>query len=170
MEYDIDTIMNRLGDLDPKMLEDAIRSMALEFGREKVAGHVARAMNRNIVIDGPGIRKFVSERLSGMPESDIIGLAADYDMNTPEGLKEVSSQLITEDIVDNFADVLVDLVSLGRDSDVRTCIDSIVEAVRTTDCPLTRMAGDYVQTYTDYLEACLAENDPLKAFIEEAED
>ena len=170
MEYDTDTIMNRLGELDPKMLEDAIRTMALEFGREKVAGHVAKAIDRNLVIDGPAIRKFVSDRLASMPESDIIGLASDYNMNTPDGLKEISSQLITEDIVDNFADVLVDLVSIGRDSDVRICINSIVEAVRTTDCPLTRFAGDYVDTYTKFLEDCLAENDPLKAFIEEVKD
>ncbi len=170
MEYDTDTIMNRLGDLDPKMLEDAIRTMALEFGREKVAGHVAKAINRNVVIDGPEIRRYVSERLSGMPESDILGLASDYNMNTPEGIKEIASQLMTEDIVDNFADVLVDLVSIGRDSDVRVCIGSIVEAVRTTDCALTRLAGDYVETYTKYLEDCLAENDPLKAFIEEVSD
>ncbi len=170
MEYDTDTIMNRLPDLDPKILEDAIRTMALEFGRDKVAGHVAKAINRNLVIDGTEIGKYVTERLTGMPESDILGLASDYDMNTPEGIKEIASQLITEDIVDNFADVLVDLISIGRDSDVRICIGSITDALRTADCPLTRLAGDYVETYARYLEDCLAENDPLKAFIEEVSD
>ena len=167
MEYDTDTIMNRVGELDPKIIEDAVRSMALEFGREKVAGHIARAMNRNLVIDGPEILKYVSGRLSGLKENDLIGLAKDYDMNDPEGLKEIASQLITEDIVDAFADVLVDLVSLGRDNYVRICIGSITDALRTTDCPLTRYAGDYVETYASFLEECLADNDPLKAFIEE---
>ena len=38
---------------------------------------------------------------------------------------------------------------------------------RETECPLTQAAGDYVRTYTDYLEKCLEENDPLKAFIQE---
>ena len=60
MEFDTDTVMNRIRDLDPAILEDAIRTMSLEFGREKVAGHIARSMDRNIVIDGPGIERYVS--------------------------------------------------------------------------------------------------------------
>ena len=170
MEYDIDTIMNRLGQLDTKMLEDALRSLASEIGKDKVAEHVARSIGRNIVIDAPSIENYISGRLNGLKEEDIIGLASDYDMNTPEGLKEIASQLLTEDIVDCFADTLVDLISIGRDSDVRICIGAIVSAVRKTECPLTRMAGDYVKTYTEYLEQCLAENDPLKAFIEVEEN
>jgi hypothetical protein len=167
MEFDTDTVMNRIRDLDPAILEDAIRTMSLEFGREKVAGHIARSMDRNIVIDGPGIERYMSERLSGVSEDDIKGLASDYHMDTPEGMKEIASQLITEDVVDSFADVLVDLVSIGRDSDVKVCIESIVRAVRGTECPLTGYAGDYVSTYTDYLLKCLEERDPLKAFIQE---
>jgi hypothetical protein len=167
MEFDTDTVMNRIRDLDPAILEDDIRTMSLEFGSEKVAGHIARSMDRNIVIDGPGIERYVSERLNGVSEDDIRGLASDYQMDTPEGMKEIASQLITEDVVDSFADVLVDLVSIGRDSDVKVCIESIVRAVRGTECPLTKYAGDYVSTYTDYLLKCLEEKDPLKAFIQE---
>lgn len=167
MEYDTDTIMNRLSGLDPKVLEDALRTLSLEYGREKVAGHVARAIDRNVVIDGPGIRKYVEERLRGVSEDELKGLASDYGMDTDEGLKEIASQLITEDIVDSFADVLVDLVSIGRDEDVKVCVESIVEALRGTDCTLTGYAGDYVGTYSDYLLRCLNENDPLKAFIQE---
>ena len=167
MDFDIDTVMNRVGDLDPKILEDAIRTMSLEFGREKVAGHIARAIDRNLVIDGPGIERYVAERLKGVSEDDLKGLASDYQMDSPDGLKEIASQLITEDVVDSFADVLVDLVSIGRDSDVKVCIESIVKALKDTDCPLTSHAGDYVDTYSDYLIKCLEDNDPLKAFIEE---
>ena len=166
-DYDTDAVMARIGLTDPKVLEDALRSLALEFGRDKVARHIARSIDRNITIDGPQIERFVSERLSSLAMTDIEGLAHDYDMDTPEGKKEIASQLITEDVVDSFADVLVDLVAIGRDGDVRTCIGSIVKAIRETDCPLTQLAGDYVSEYTGYLEKCLEENDPLKAFIQE---
>lgn len=167
MEYDIDTIMSRIGQTDPSILEAALRSMASEIGRDKVASHVARAINESIVIDGPKIAAFVSERLSGIGEEELEGLASDYDMNTPEGLKEIASQLITEDVVDSFADILVDLVSIGRDSDVKVCVESIASALRDTRCTLTSAAGDYVETYSSYLLECLEEGDPLKAFIEE---
>ena len=166
-DYDTDAVMARIGLTDPKILEDALRSLALEFGREKVAKHIARSIDRNITIDGPQIETFVSDRLSSLSADDIEGLAHDYDMDTPEGKKEIASQLITEDVVDSFADVLVDLVAIGRDEDVRICIGSIVKALRETDCPLTSFAGDYVEEYSGYLESCLAENDPLKAFIQE---
>ena len=166
-DYDTDAVMNRIGMTDPKVLEDALRSLALEYGRDNIARHIARSIDRNIVIDGPGIVKYVSERISGVSQSDLDGLAHDYDMDTLEGKKEIASQLITEDVVDGFAEVLVDLVAIGRDEDVRICIGSIVAAVRGTDCPLTQAAGDYVRTYTEYLEKCLEENDPLKAFIQE---
>ena len=162
--------MARIGQTDPKVLEDALRSLALEFGRDKVAKHIARSIDRNIDIDGPSIEKYVSGRLTGVNQSDLDGLAHDYDMDTPEGRKEIASQLITEDIVDGFAEVLVDLVAIGRDEDVRICIGSIVSALRGTKCPLTDAAGDYVGTYTKYLEDCLAENDPLKAFIQEDQE
>ena len=166
-DYDTDAVMNRIGLTDPKVLEDALRSLAMEYGRDNVARHIARSIDRNIVIDGPGISKYVSERISGVSQSDLDGLAHDYDMDSPEGKKEIASQLITEDIVDGFAEVLVDLVAIGRDDDVRLCIESIVSALRGTECPLTAAAGDYVGTYTEYLEKCLEENDPLKAFIQE---
>ena len=162
--------MARIGQTDPKVLEDALRSLALEFGRDKVAKHIARSIDRNIDIDGPSIEKYVSGRLTGVNQSDLDGLAHDYDMDTPEGRKEIASQLITEDIVDGFAEVLVDLVAIGRDEDVRICIGSIVSALRGTKCPLTDAAGDYVKAYTKYLEDCLAENDPLKAFIQEDQE
>ena len=165
--YDTDAVMARIGQTDPKVLEDALRSLALEFGRDKVARHIAQSIDRNIDIDGPSIEKYVSGRLTGVSQSDIDGLAHDYGMDIPDGRKEIASQLITEDIVDGFAEVLVDLVAIGRDEDVRVCIGSIVSALRGTDCPLTETAGDYIDTYSRYLEDCLAENDPLKAFIEE---
>lgn len=166
-DYDTGAVMNRIGMMDPKVLEDALRSLALEYGRDSIARHIARSIDRNIVIDGPGIVKYVSERISGVSQSDLDGLAHDYDMDSPEGKKEIASQLITEDVVDGFAEVLVDLVAIGRDEDVRVCIGSIVATLRGTDCPLTQAAGDYVRTYTEYLEKCLEENDPLKAFIQE---
>lgn len=169
MEYDADTIMSRLGQIDPSMLEAALRSIASDIGRDKVASHVAKAIDNGIVIEGSKIRRFIAERLSGISENDVIGLASDYGMNTPDGLKEVASQLIMEDVVDSFADVLVDLVSIGRDSDVRVCIESISTAVRETKCDLTRMAGDFTESYPAYLIGCLDEGDPLKAFIEEAQ-
>ena len=77
-EYDTDAVMARIGQTDPKVLEDALRSLALEFGRDRVAKHIARSIDRNIDIDGSSIEKYVSGRLTGVSQSDIDGLAHDY--------------------------------------------------------------------------------------------